>query len=109
MHSKRRKQDAGTAFFEIAVAATAILILIFGIIDVGRALFAYDWVSDAARQATRFAMVRGTSCSGLSGGCPATGDDVRAYVNTLATGIDKSHVTVSTQCFATDSSMLTRK
>jgi Flp pilus assembly protein TadG len=62
--------------------------LIFGVIDFGRALYSYHFVSHAAREATRFAIVRGANCSGLTGGCPAYKPDVQSYVvNTLANGI----------------------
>ena len=96
--NQRRKRDSGVALLEFSLAMFTVLLLIFGIIDIGRALFAYDWVSDAARQATRFAMVRGSDCSGLSGGCPASADNINDYVTGLAIGLDHSQITVSSEC-----------
>ena len=96
--NQRRKRDSGVALLEFSLAMFTVLLLFFGIIDIGRALFAYDWVSDAARQATRFAMVRGSDCSGLSGGCPASADNIHDYVTGLATGLDSSQVTVTSEC-----------
>jgi Flp pilus assembly protein TadG len=95
---KSRARERGNALLEFAISVSTILLVLFGAIDLGRAAFAYDWVSDAARQATRFAMVRGQSCSGLSGGCPATTQNVSDYVNSIADGIDTSQVNVTTQC-----------
>jgi Flp pilus assembly protein TadG len=93
-----RRTEGGTALLEFALTALIFTVLIFGIVDVGRAAFAYTWVSNAARQATRFAMVRGTNCSGLSGGCPAQPTDLTTYVDSLATGIDTSQLTVTSTC-----------
>jgi|ERR1019366_229605 Flp pilus assembly protein TadG len=107
MRSVRQKNgEAGNALVEFALASVIILTVLFGIIDMGRALFAYDWVSNAARIATRYAMVRGTSCSTLLPGCnvgPPQGayqSDVVAYLNTQAIGIDPSKLTVTAWCDA---------
>ena len=62
---EQKNGEAGSALVEFALASVIILTVLFGIIDMGRALYAYDWVSDAARRGTRYAMVRGTSCSAL--------------------------------------------
>jgi Flp pilus assembly protein TadG len=85
---------------EFSLAVVAILIVLFGIIDIGRALYAYNWLSDAARRATRYAMVRGSKCTGLTSACPASASDIQAYVTSLADGIDTSQLTVTSQCFA---------
>ena len=45
--------------------ALVLFPLMFGIIDFSRALYAYHWVSYAAREGTRWASVRGTSCPGV--------------------------------------------
>lgn len=100
---RQRSREKGSAMVEFSLAIITILIVLFGIIDVGRALYAYDWVSDAARRGTRYAMVRGSECSGLGADCPATAEDIETYVKSLGTGIDTSQVTVTSQCFATSS------
>ncbi len=97
---RRRKRDAGLALLEFALSLFAVLLVLFGTIDIGRAAFAYDWVANAARQGTRFAMVRGTSCSGLSGGCPASATDISNYVKSIGLGIDTSQLTITSGCFA---------
>ena len=95
-----RGKEKGSTLVEFSLAVVAILIVLFGIIDIGRALYAYNWLSDAARRGTRYAMVRGSKCSGLGSACPASASDIQAYVNSLATGIDTSQLTVTSQCFA---------
>jgi Flp pilus assembly protein TadG len=84
--------------------------MLFGIVDFGRALYAYHFVSNAARTAARWAAVNGSACSGdgsctapvscsggsctpCTSGCAAAGaTDVQNYVTMLAQGanIDSS-------------------
>ena len=96
---RQRNAEAGNALVEFAITMVVILILLFGIVDVGRALFAYDWVSNAARVGARFAMVRGATCTGgLSGGCPAISNDVKTYIDSTAIGLNQSDITVTSTC-----------
>lgn len=92
--------EDGSSLVEFALAAVLILTTLFGIADVGRALLAYDYVANAARTGTRFAMVRGTSCSALSGGCPANQSDIQTYLRSNATGLDSSALTVTAACMS---------
>jgi Flp pilus assembly protein TadG len=106
------KGEQGNAMVEFALSVTVLLTLLFGIIDIGRALFAYNWLYNGARQATRWAMVRGAFCDSHLPGCPtgANGTLITQYVtNTLpagygngldTTGIDTGAVTVTTTCWA---------
>jgi len=96
-----RKYERGATLVEFALAMTVILTLLLGTVDLGRALFAYDWVSNAARQGTRFAMVRGTNCTELSGGCPATNTDITNYLYSLGSGINTSALTITSGCYST--------
>ena len=98
----RKDGEAGSALLEFAIATAVILTLLFGIIDVGRALYAYDWVSDAARRGTRYGMVRGTgSCTGSPElpDCRATAGQISTYVMSNAVGIDPSQVTITPLCW----------
>jgi len=101
---RRQNKEGGSVIVEFALATLTILLVLFLIVDLGRALYAYDWVSDAARQGTRFAMVRGVLCDPLLGpvcsNAPygAQAADVTTYVNSLAIGVDPGQVTVNTRC-----------
>ena len=96
---RRKRRDSGATLIEFAFVVTTLMTVIFGTVDLGRAAYSYGWVSSAARQATRFAMVRGNNCSGLSGGCPAQASDVTTYVQSLAVAIDTSQLTVTSGCY----------
>lgn len=97
--------ERGSTLIEFAFVAVLLFTIFFGIIDFGRALYAYHFVASAAREATRFAMVRGatwpTACvdtTSFSGDCQANNDNVQFYVQTMASGIglnDASSITAS--------------
>ena len=53
----------GATLVEMALACSALLCVLFGIIEMCFALYTYDFVSEAAREGTRYAIIRGsTSC-----------------------------------------------
>ena len=52
-----RKRGRGQALVEFAFVFPVIALMTFAFIDIGRAVFAYNTLTDAARQATRVAIV----------------------------------------------------
>ena len=86
--------ERGSALVEFAIASTMALTMIFGIIDFGRGLYTFHLVSNAARSGSRYAMVRGNTCTAV--GCPVTSTQVQTYVRGLAPGIDPNSLTVVT-------------
>jgi len=94
-----RARQRGTTILESAVMISVLLVMMFGVVGFGNALYTYHFVSNTAREATRWASVRGNTCTGgLAGGCPANDADVNAYVQNLSTGIglDPTKVTTTT-------------
>jgi Flp pilus assembly protein TadG len=88
------ESERGTNLVEYALVLTLLLTTLFGLIDFGRALYAYHFVSDAAREGTRYAVVRGSSCT--SPGCPASSGDIEDYLEKVPAGIDANQLTVTT-------------
>src|SRR5258707_15617528 len=82
----------GNALTEFALILPLVLTCIFGVIEFGRALYTYHFVSNAAQEATRWASVRGKKCTAYAQACPANlPDDVQDFVASIApAGIDKS-------------------
>ena len=81
----------GSTLTEFAFILPLLATIIFGLIDFGRALYAYHFVSDAAREASRWASVRGSQCAGGLSGCPASQEDVQEYVTSIVPpGINSS-------------------
>jgi Flp pilus assembly protein TadG len=76
---------------EAAISLTLFFMLVFGIVGFGRGVWAYSWASHAAREATRWACVRGEAS-----GHPTTSGAVSDFVKQHAPGLDQSRITVST-------------
>jgi Flp pilus assembly protein TadG len=88
----RGGRQRGSTLVEQAIILPLMLGLFFGVIDMGRALYSYSFVSYIAREATRWASVR-------SGGVypKASQTDVTNFVKS-ATGaaLDPANITVTT-------------
>lgn len=96
MTVRNRHGERGQAMVEFSMAAFVALILIFGILEFGRALFTYDVVANAARIGARYAIVRGAdSCAGNSG-CTVTTATVQSYVRSESPGVTVASLGVAT-------------
>jgi Flp pilus assembly protein TadG len=97
--------EAGGTLVETAFSITLLMIFLLGIIQTSLALYSYHFISDAARAATRYAIVRGstwgTPCDSLStgyasAGCTASQADIQNYVQSIELpGISSSNITVT--------------
>lgn len=88
---KRRQKTSrqrGATAAEFAFVMPLLLITLGTIWDFGRAMYAYHFISNAARQGARWASVRGSSsfegCPTASSPCPATAAQIQSYVQSLA-------------------------
>jgi Flp pilus assembly protein TadG len=89
--------EHGAELVEFALVFVALLMFLFGIMGFGHALYAYHFVSNAAREGTRYAMVRGSLCKPSGPACPAGQGDISDYIaNNAPPGIDRSALKVST-------------
>jgi Flp pilus assembly protein TadG len=86
-----KKDDQGVSVLEFGLVVLVFYAFVFGVMDFGRALYSYHFVSHAAREATRYAIVHGAQSSD-----PATANDIAQYVkNITPNGIDPNAITVS--------------
>lgn len=86
--TKERKGEAGVALVEFALSIVLALTIIFGIIDFGRAIFAYVWVANTARIGARYAMVGGSYCLYPDGtSCSVSGPQLVSYLQSNSQGI----------------------
>jgi Flp pilus assembly protein TadG len=85
------RRQRGNTLTEFALVLPFMLAAIFGVIEFGRALYTYHFVSYAAREASRWASVRGEqSCQAYAVPCRAKDSDVADYVTSITPpGIDK--------------------
>ena len=68
------------------MTALLYLMIIFGIIDYGRVLYAYSSVAYSAREASRYASVRGSTSKS-----PATASGITTVVQSNIVGLDTSN------------------
>ena len=97
--------DSGATMVEFALSAVILFTFIFGILDMSLAVYGYHYASEAAREGTRYAIVRGwtassvdgTACASYTNGaCTASSAQIQQYVKSLSfPGIDSSLMTVT--------------
>lgn len=92
---------------EFALCASVLFSVVLGIMGLSLEMYSYLFVSDAAREATRFAMVRGANCSAASPGlsdCDATPAEIQTYVQgTAYPEIVPSNLTATTTWYSPSS------
>lgn len=84
----------GASMVEFAISATALLLVMFGILEFGRVMYTYHTVSNAARLASRYAIVRGANCTALDN-CGATSDQIQTWVRSQVPMIDGNTLAVT--------------
>ena len=97
--------ESGSAILETALSAAILLSFLFGIMEVCLAAYTYHFISEAAREATRYAIVRGSSfttdCTAPTyATCVAQGGsnagDIATYVQNFGfPGINPNKMTVN--------------
>ena len=99
------REETGAGLVEYCVVFFLFMSMILGVADFGRALYADHFVSNAARDAARYAAVRGSTCNDDSS-CSVSNPDsgpansgnnvVQDYVKQyVPQGIDKTQLTIT--------------
>jgi Flp pilus assembly protein TadG len=97
--------DTGSSLVEFSLAASVLFLALFGIIEMCFALYIYNYVSDAARVGTRYAMVRGTGCSASLTGCGADQAAIVSYLRSLPyPGMDAAKLNATVQWYQLNAS-----
>ncbi len=92
-----RRGEAGSAAVEMALSMFILLSVLIGVFELCLALYSYHYVSEAAREGSRYAIVHGSTCtvSGIS--CTVTAAQIQTYVQNLGyPGINPSNMVVTT-------------
>ena len=87
---------------ETAMSSIILLTFMFGVIEVGFMLYSYHFISEAAREGTRYAIVRGSGAGASNCTapgppiCKAQSADIQTYVKGLGfPGINPGNMTVT--------------
>jgi Flp pilus assembly protein TadG len=85
--------------------------MLFGIFEMSLALYTYHFVSDIARQGTRYAIVRGSASCGNTpnlSNCNATGPNIQTYLRSLSfPNIIPANLTATTSWYTVSGSTYT--
>jgi len=101
------RDERGSALVEAAISMLALLALIFGVIEVGWAVYTFHYIANASHEGARYAIVRGSSWSGSCSGygsnqCIASTTDIANYVSSRSVaGINIVATDVCVEYFAT--------
>ena len=87
-----RRREHGQALVEFSLVAIVFFILVFGMIDVGRAVWNYNTLAQATREGTRYAIVHGADSTNPSG--PVDDSAVVTEVQKFTAGLDLAQLTV---------------
>ena len=69
----RSDRSRGQGLVEFALVLPVFMVILIGMVDLGRAIWANNSVANASREAARFASVHGGSCEDLTGSvCSST-------------------------------------
>jgi Flp pilus assembly protein TadG len=79
MRGRWRDED-GETLVEFALSTVLLLTVVFGVMNVCLALFEYQIVAQSARDGSRYAMVRGNTCTASGASCTATVAQIQSYV-----------------------------
>lgn len=97
---RHASREEGSGLVETALASTVFLAMLMGVFQMSLAFYTLHYISDAARQGSRYAMVRGsTSCTNTPNlsNCNVTSDQVQTYVRGIKyPGIQSSRLTLTT-------------
>lgn len=87
---------------ETAMSSIILLTFMFGVIEAGFAVYSYHFISEAAREGTRYAIVRGSLAGTANCAAPgpptciAQSADIQTYVKGLGfPGINPGNMTVT--------------
>jgi Flp pilus assembly protein TadG len=86
-----RSHLKGQTYAEFALCAVVVLILIFGVVNFSLVVYAYNFVSYAAREGARFAAVHGSSNPP-----PAHSADITNLISAEGYGLNGGNLKVST-------------
>jgi Flp pilus assembly protein TadG len=76
------RDSAGQSLVEFALASTVFLMTIFGVLELGMAVWRYNMIADLAQEGARWAIVHGSHSTS-----PASQAAVEAFVQGRANGV----------------------
>ena len=79
---RRSNGERGSYMIESGLCFVVFFIILLGVLDVGRGIYSYNFISAASKEGARYAMVRGSSS-----GQVATADNIQTQVRSWLMGV----------------------
>jgi Flp pilus assembly protein TadG len=89
----RLRSERGQALVEFALVIPVLLLIFMGILDFGRAIYAYNTLSNAAREGARVAIVDQTVTGGIPVGAQRAADQSTGLGVNPSTDVDVTYTT----------------
>ena len=86
-----RRGEGGQALAEFAMVSLVFFMLVFGMVDIGRAVWHYNTLAQATREGTRYAIVHGADSSDPSG--PGSASYTPPNSDTQVSQVVENHAT----------------
>jgi hypothetical protein len=86
-----RRPSAGQSLAEFALVLPVLLLLFMGILDFGRAVYAYNTLSNAAREGARVAIVDQNAPAGVPAGAQRAADQATGLGVDPSTDVDVTY------------------
>jgi Flp pilus assembly protein TadG len=78
------QNESGGSMIEFVLSFSALMTFVFAIMEMCMIFYSYGMISESAREATRYAIVRGSTClTSSSTSCTATSTSISNYAKTL--------------------------
>ncbi len=95
-----KNREGGQALVEFSLVSIVFFLIVFGLVDVGRAVWNYNTLAHATREGTRYAIVHGANSSDPSGpgsshySPPNSDENVTETVQSFGQSLNPSRLTV---------------
>jgi len=76
-------EESGESLISIALSLSIMLGFTFGIIQVGLGYYNKERISESAREAARYAVLHGNTCTNTNGSCSMTTTQIATYAQGL--------------------------
>jgi Flp pilus assembly protein TadG len=90
---RKQSEHRGQALVEFALVIPVLLLIFMGILDFGRAIYAYNTLSNAAREGARVAIVDQTVTGGIPVGAQRAADQSTGLGVNPSTDVDVTYTT----------------
>ena len=88
-----RRRQRGSTLLEFTLVGVPLIFLLISTVEIGRAMWIYQTLAHAVRQATRFTVVKGQNCATAPNSCTVTVARIAQEIQKAGIGLDPAAFT----------------